>query len=105
MIRINCSARTNGTSFHNHTFKASVNELRKAFGREAYQGDADDKVQHEWILQFSEDGESWDTVTVYDWKEFPNYSDDKIIEWHTGALSRSTTLYALDEIVTMIKMA
>ena len=84
-----------GTSFHNHTFSATVGDLRKALG-EPYceQNDGEDKVNFEWILE-TEEGEPF---TVYDWKEYRQLDENEDIEWHIGGRSGLTTGKALSEI-------
>jgi len=99
MLRINLDANVVGTSFHGHTIKASVNQLRKAFGSEDYYvGDVSEKVQYEWIVEHSSDGVKWNAITIYDWKEYRNYSEDEIIEWHLGAREAYISLDAIGEI-------
>ena len=85
----------NGTSFHNHTFSATVGDLRKALG-EPYceQNDGEDKVNFEWIME-TEDGT---VFTVYDWKEYRQLDENEDIEWHIGGRSGLTTGKALSEI-------
>ena len=84
-----------GTSFHNHTFSATVGGLRKALG-EPYceQNDGEDKVNFEWIME-TEDGT---VFTVYDWKEYRQLDENEDIEWHIGGRSGLTTGKALSEI-------
>jgi hypothetical protein len=84
-----------GTSFHDHTFSATVGDLRKALG-EPYceQNDGEDKVNFEWIME-TEDGT---VFTVYDWKEYRQLDENEDIEWHIGGRSGLTTGKALSEI-------
>lgn len=69
----------NGTSFHGQTVYATVNDLTKICG-DPYCGDIEDKVQYEWIMETS-DGIPF---TIYDWKEYRQYSKEDVIEWHIG---------------------
>ena len=85
----------NGTSFHSHTFSATVRDLRKALG-EPYceQNDGEDKVNFEWIME-TEEGQ---VFTVYDWKEYRQLDEDETVEWHIGGRSGLTTGQARSEI-------
>ena len=85
----------NGTSFHNTTFSATVQDLRKILGipREE-QNDGEDKVNFEWVME-TDDGE---VFTVYDWKEYRKLEEDEEIEWHIGGDSGRITEQALEEI-------
>jgi hypothetical protein len=90
-----------GTSFHDHIFSATVEDLRKALG-EPYceQNDGEDKVNFEWILE-TEEGEPF---TVYDWKEYRPLAEDEVIEWHIGGRSGLTTEKALLEIREALRL-
>ncbi len=85
----------NGTSFHDHTFSATVGDLRKSLG-EPYceQNDGEDKVNFEWIME-TEEGQ---VFTIYDWKEYRRLDEDETVEWHIGGRSGLTTGQALSEI-------
>lgn len=89
----------NGTSFHSHTFSATVRDLRKALG-EPYceQNDGEDKVNFEWIMET----EAGDVFTVYSWKEYRKIAEDEDIEWHIGGHSEEVTKAALEEIKTVL---
>ena len=85
----------NGTSFHNHTFTATVDDLRNVLGQPyCEQNDGEDKVNFDWIME-TEDGE---VFTVYDWKEYRQLDENEDIEWHIGGRSGLTTGKALSEI-------
>jgi hypothetical protein len=91
-----------GTSFHNHTFKASKAHLIEAIGEpewteRAYQN-INDKVQNEWICE-TEDG---NVFTIYDWKEYRIYNNDEMIEWHIGGHSGRVTRQAQEEIEILL---
>ena len=84
-----------GTSFHNHTFTATVDDLRNVLGQPyCEQNDGEDKVNFEWIME-TEDGT---VFTVYDWKEYRQLDENEDIEWHIGGRSGLTTGKALSEI-------
>lgn len=84
---------TNRSSFHNETFYASVEDLRKILGEpKCEQNDA--KVNFVWGME-TEDGT---VFTVYDWKEYRKLEEDEEIEWHVGGFSREDTSKALNEI-------
>ena len=58
---------TTGTSFHNTTLVATINDLKKVLGKPTYSDNTgDDKVNYEWIGET----ESGKVFTVYDWKEY-----------------------------------
>jgi len=84
-----------GTSFHDVTFKATVNQLINVFGEPDYDSNiGEDKVNFEWDLE-TEEG---DVFTIYDWKHYRKLNLDEVIEWHIGSLSRMISWDALDEI-------
>jgi len=87
----------NGTSFHDTTIKASVNQLIKVLGEPclAYFNNHEDKVSHEWEME-TEDG---DVFTIYDWKEYRVFDYDEQIEWHIGGKSKGITEKAKQEIL------
>jgi hypothetical protein len=86
---------SNGTSFHNTTFSASVADLRKILGEPDWeQNDGEDKSNFDWTME-TEDGTIF---TVYDWKEYRALQEDEIIEWHVGGNSGADTEKALNEI-------
>ena len=84
-----------GTSFHNHTFTATVDDLRNVLGQPKFESnDGQDKSNFDWIME-TEDGEPF---TVYDWKEYRRLEEDEVIEWHIGGRSGADTEKALLEI-------
>ena len=84
-----------GTSFHNHTFTATVDDLRNVLGQPQFESnDGEDKNNFDWIME-TEDGE---VFTVYDWKEYRQLDENEDIEWHIGGRSGLTTGKALSEI-------
>ena len=88
-----------GTSFHNSTIMASVNELIAALGEPQYQSnDGQDKVNFEWDCE-TEDG---DVFTIYDWKEYRAISTDEQIEWHIGGNSGYQTSIAAEEVELLL---
>jgi len=68
-----------GTSFHGNTVNATYNELVKCFG--APHDMYIDKSTAQWTFKHS-DGF---VFTLYDWKEM-NFSFEKYIAWHIGAM-------------------
>ena len=88
-----------GTSFHNSTITASVNELIAALGEPQYQSnDGQDKVNFEWDCE-TEEG---DVFTIYDWKEYRSISTDEQIEWHIGGNSGFQTSTAAEEVELLL---
>lgn len=87
---------TDGTSFHNVTFHASVEQLTKAFGEPSMEyNTGEDKVNFEWEME-TEDGE---VFTIYDWKEYRPLGKYEMIEWHIGAKSRYESEMAKLEVL------
>ena len=85
----------NGTSFHNHTFTATVDDLRNVLGQPQFESnDGEDKNNFDWIME-TQDGT---VFTVYDWKEYRRLEEDEVIEWHIGGRSGADTEKALLEI-------
>lgn len=90
MIKLSMKPR-NGTSFHNVTFPASVNELIQMIGQPRYCANTgDDKTNFEWVCEL----ENGEVFTIYDWKYYRPVSRDEKIDWHIGAKSAITTLTA-----------
>jgi hypothetical protein len=77
----NTNQSANGTSFHGDTVRATVNELITLCGEPIRNYDTYDKVQYDWTME-TEDGQ---VFTIYDWKEYRNFGNDEVIEWHIGA--------------------
>jgi hypothetical protein len=88
----------NGTSFHMSTVSATVNELKQVLGEVRYTGDFDDKVQNEWLMELK----NGDVFSVYDWKEYKQYSNDDVIEWHIGGHDRTITERAKQQIIKLL---
>jgi hypothetical protein len=91
----------NGTSFHDHTFTATVDDLRNVLGQpQCEQNDGQDKCNFDWTME-TEDGTIF---TVYDWKEYRALQEGEIVEWHIGGKSRSDTEKALTEIIEALNL-
>ncbi len=91
----------NGTSFHDHTFIATVSDLRYVLGAPDFESnDGEDKNNFDWIME-TEDGE---VFTVYDWKEYRPLPEDEVIEWHIGGRSGLITEKALLEIREALRL-
>jgi hypothetical protein len=104
MTVIDDDSRLDGTSFHNNTVKATVNQLTEILGEPSYAcEDEDEKVQYEWDCECeTEDGDPF-YVSVYDWKEYREYSEYETIEWHIGGKSSWDTDDARDYIESKLK--
>jgi hypothetical protein len=88
-----------GTSFHNSTIRASVNELIAALGEPQYQANnGQDKVNFEWTCET----DGGDEFSIYDWKEYRRISKDEQIEWHIGGTSGFQTSIAAQEVKLQI---
>jgi hypothetical protein len=89
------NSSVNGTSFHDVTILANVQDLIKALGEPTIQDNTgEDKVNFEWDCE-TEEG---DVFTIYDWKEYREINDIEVIEWHIGAHSKSVSNVAKMEI-------
>jgi hypothetical protein len=91
-----------GTSFHRHTFRAPKSWVVEVLGEpewteRAYQN-ITEKVQNEWICET----EGGHVFAIYDWKEYREYGDDEIIEWHIGGFSGKITEQAQKEILALM---
>ena len=87
---------TNGTSFQNVTFEASVQDLINVFGEPTIQDNTgEDKVNFEWDMET----DNGDVFTLYDWKEYRKLDLDEQIEWHIGSHSREISGEAQYEVL------
>jgi hypothetical protein len=94
------SKEVNGTSFHNSTVRASVNELIKIIGEPTYEDNTgEDKVNIEWVLE----NEGGDVITIYDWKEYRKIGYDEKINWHVGGMEKNITDNAKEEIEYVLR--
>ena len=89
---------TEQTSFYGSTVEATVNEMKEVLGNVMYYGIKDDKIQHEWEME----DENGHVFTVYDWKEYRQYSNDDVIEWHIGGHNKSITDNVMYELQRML---
>lgn len=86
---------TDGTSFHGITIRASVEQLTKAFGDPTMDSNwGEDKVNFEWEME-TEEGE---VFTIYDWKYYRPLKSDEIVTWNIGAMNKSVSYDAENEI-------
>lgn len=87
---------TNGTSFQDVTFKASVNQLTNVFDEPDYgYNTGEDKTNFEWEMET----DNGDVFSIYDWKEYRELNLDETIEWHIGSNSRSISSDAQYEVL------
>ena len=90
-----------GTSFFNHTIRASVSDLRQILGLPVYdENDGEDKVNFEWVMET----ESGDVFTVYDWKEYRELKETDIVEWHIGGKDESINNEARTELESALSL-
>ena len=89
---------TEQTSFYGSTVEATVNEMKEVLGNVMYYGIKDDKIQHEWEME----DENGYVFTVYDWKEYRQYSNDDVIEWHIGGHNKSITDNVMYQLQRML---
>ena len=77
---------TNGTSFQDVTFKASVQNLINVLGEPTIQDNTgEDKTNFEWDMET----DNGDVFSIYDWKEYRKLDLNEQIEWHIGSHSRN----------------
>ena len=87
---------TNGTSFQDVTFKASVQDLINVLGEPTiHDNTGKDKTNFEWVLETDEGN----VFAIYDWKEYRELNLDETIEWHIGSNSRSISCDAQYEVL------
>ena len=92
---VSTSKNANGTSFHNSTVTATVNDLIFIIGKPTYNDNTgQDKVNIEWVLE----DENGNVITIYDWKEYRKIGMDEEIVWHIGGMSKEITDNAKEEI-------
>jgi hypothetical protein len=93
---------SSGTSFHNVTVFASVNELISLLGEPQYEcNDGSDKVNFEWTCL----NRNSEIFTIYDWKQYRKISEDETIEWHIGGKNISVTSAAAYELQLALSAA
>jgi hypothetical protein len=90
------NSSTDGTSFQDVTFKASVQDLINVFGESDYRDNTgEDKTNFEWDMETDDE----EVFTIYDWKEYRKLDLNEQIEWHIGAHSRSIAGEAQYEVL------
>lgn len=95
MKPITNTQRINGTSFHQVTIEATVDELITILGEPAYNANnGSDKTNYEWEMETSQ-GQPF---SVYDWKEYRVLPKYEVIQWHIGSHDKYSSLIAQDEI-------
>ena len=90
---------TTGTSFHNTTLVATINDLKKVLGPPVYKKNTGNgKTNFEW----EGETESGKVFTVYDWKEYRPLSNTEDVRWHIGGFNYMDTMEAREEILEAI---
>ena len=83
------------TRFFGHHFFATKDDLEKVCGKVMYtDSDIKEKTQNEWEMATEHDVH----FTIYDWKEYREYSRDEMIEWHIGTENRFGSLKAYEAL-------
>jgi hypothetical protein len=88
-----------GTSFHDVKVRTTASILEQVYGKP--QSGGDDKVNWDWHLETTRYKDEYDSpviFTLYDWKEYTT-NDDKMLEFHIGALSRVESEIAQKEVM------
>lgn len=94
------SGETNGTSFFNVEFIATVDEITEAFGLPDWDdNDGEDKVNFSWDLK-TPDGIIF---TIYDWKHYRPLDSNEDISWHIGAHDRNQSNKAWSQVVRALR--
>ena len=84
-----------GTSFHNSTVTATVDQLIHVLGEPDYEPNTGEgKINFEWYMEL----ESGEVFTVYDYKEYRVLRLDEEVEWHIGGFDKATTDEATRQI-------
>lgn len=84
-----------GTSFHDSTVIATVDQLIHVLGEPTDDSNTgEDKVNFEWEMEL----ETGEVFTVYDWKEYRMLRTDEMIEWHIGGFDVHATNQAARQI-------
>jgi hypothetical protein len=92
-----------GTSFHDTTIVASVKQIIEICGEPYDESNTGkDKVNYEWIME-TEDGDSQNVFTIYDWKEYRPITLNERIIWHIGGHNRQITEQAKSELINSLK--
>jgi len=94
-----------GTSFHNVTIQASVEQLKKILGEPTYEDNTgEDKVNFEWVCELEKglSDEVGQVFTIYDWKEYREIDETEIIKWHIGSMSNYIDILAYNEIQNVL---
>jgi hypothetical protein len=87
---------TNGTSFQDVTFKASIQQLINVFGEPDYEDNTgNDKTNFEWVMETDDEK----VFMIYDWKEYRELDPNEQIEWHIGSHSRGISGEAQYEVI------
>ena len=98
-----------GTSFHGQTILASVNQIKAVCGEPSFCNPSagvapeHEKVTVEWDMLTQEVSDHYPgrpamIFTIYDWKEYREFSDDEVIEFHIGAKCEWSGGMAQDEL-------
>lgn len=86
-----------GTSFHGVVITSTREKLTEIFGFTPEGPSGDGKCQSEWNLETP-----YGVFSVYDWKEYREFSDNENIEWHIGGKSGSLEERFKEEILEKI---
>lgn len=68
------------TSFHGTEVSCTANELTEILGKDNIGKSGDGKSLYNWLVKF---GDQY--FTIYDWKEYRNFSKNEMIDWHIGS--------------------
>ena len=94
------NADLENSSFHDSTINTTVSKLRKILGED--EGPSGDfKTTYNWRKSIEINGIEI-KFSVYEWKEYREFWEDEIIEWHIGGYNQSETELVRQELLKLI---
>ena len=90
-------ANANGTSFHGATIFTTVDRIKALLGDPAWTNG--DKSRYNWILTWTDEMDidpetgtpEKHVVTIYDWRERFDFSEQTVVEFHIGGFDKVQT--------------
>ena len=94
------SSKTAGTSFYNTILKATPQELIDALGKPHY---FDNTGMSKTNMEYNLETSNGIHFTIYDWKEYREYSNDELIEWHIGGHQSKDAIKGMKELEAALR--
>jgi len=89
-----------GSSWFEQQVYATANDLIRVLGEPEYGREGvDEKVQFDWEMET----DRGDYFTVYDWKEYRDFSMDEEIYWHIGGVTPEGSRLGKVELINALK--